>query len=107
MKKIKAHLQDKNDLNRTLIRISHEIIEKNPDLSQIAIVGIRTRGEIFTAQSIIQAPAIKYARTIPNASAPQESPESPQITEANTNKKGEMIKPLLKMSAATSRSGAW
>ena len=53
MKKIKAHLQDKNDLNRTLIRISHEIIEKNPDLSQIAIVGIRTRGEII-AQRITQ-----------------------------------------------------
>tara|TARA_Y100001970_G_scaffold290886_1_gene426126 strand:- start:100 stop:645 length:546 start_codon:yes stop_codon:yes gene_type:complete len=47
MKKIKAHLQDQNDLKRTLIRISHEIIEKNPDLSQTAIVGIRTRGEII------------------------------------------------------------
>jgi len=47
MKKIKAHLQDQNDLKRTLVRISHEIIEKNPDLNQIAIVGIRTRGEII------------------------------------------------------------
>ena len=47
MKKIKAYLQDKNDLKRTLMRISHEIIEKNPDLNQIAIVGIRTRGEII------------------------------------------------------------
>ena len=47
MKKVKAHLQDENDLKRTLMRISHEIIEKNPDLNQTAIVGIRTRGEII------------------------------------------------------------
>ena len=47
MKKIKAYLQDENDLKRTLMRISHEIIEKNPDLNQLAIVGIRTRGEII------------------------------------------------------------
>jgi len=53
MKKIKAYLQNQNDLKRTLMRISHEIIEKNPDLSKVAIVGIRTRGEII-AQRIIQ-----------------------------------------------------
>ena len=47
MKKIKACLQNSNDLERTLARISHEIIEKNPDLNNIAIVGIRTRGEII------------------------------------------------------------
>ena len=47
MKKIKAYLQDKDDLKRTLLRISHEIIEKNPDLKRLAIIGIRTRGEII------------------------------------------------------------
>ena len=47
MKKIKAYLQDENDLKRTLLRISHEIIEKNPNLDQLAIVGIRTRGDII------------------------------------------------------------
>ena len=47
MKKVKAHLQDENDLKRTLMRISHEIIEKNSDLNRTAIVGIRTRGEII------------------------------------------------------------
>ena len=52
MRKIKAHLQDKDDLGRTLVRISHEIIEKNSDLSSIAIVGIRTRGEVI-AQRIV------------------------------------------------------
>ena len=53
MSKVKAYLQNKNDLQRTLMRISHEIIEKNPDLNRIAIVGIRTRGEII-AQRITQ-----------------------------------------------------
>ena len=47
MKKIKAYLQNENDLSRTLMRISHEIIEKNPDLNELAIVGIRTRGEVI------------------------------------------------------------
>ena len=31
MKKIKSYLQNENDLQRTLMRISHEIIEQNPD----------------------------------------------------------------------------
>ena len=47
MKKVKAKLQEKNGIMRTLNRLSHEIIEKNPDLSTIAIVGIRTRGEFL------------------------------------------------------------
>ena len=54
MKKIKAYLQDENDLQRTLMRISHEIIEQNPDLDKIAIVGIRTRGELI-AQRITES----------------------------------------------------
>ena len=53
MKKIKAYLQNESDLKRTLMRIAHEIIEKNPDLNDIAIVGIRTRGEII-AQRITE-----------------------------------------------------
>jgi len=54
MKKVKAHLQDKNDLKRTMMRLSHEIIERNPDLNKMAIVGIRTRGEII-AQRIAKS----------------------------------------------------
>ena len=33
-----------NDVERTLRRISHEIVEKNPDASNLAIVGIHTGG---------------------------------------------------------------
>ena len=34
---------DRDDMRRTLVRIAHEIVEKNPD-GQIAIVGIHRRG---------------------------------------------------------------
>ena len=34
---------DEDDIRRTLVRIAHEIVEKNPD-GQIALVGIHRRG---------------------------------------------------------------
>jgi pyrimidine operon attenuation protein/uracil phosphoribosyltransferase len=37
-------LLDADDISRTLSRIAHEIIEGNPDLDRIALVGIHTRG---------------------------------------------------------------
>ncbi len=37
-------LLDADALSRTLSRIAHEIIEGNPDLSRVALVGIQTRG---------------------------------------------------------------
>ena len=47
MNKIKAKLAGKKEIERSLTRRAHEIIEKNNDLSQIAIVGIRTRGDFL------------------------------------------------------------
>lgn len=41
---IKAQLLDEKGINRSIIRISHEIIEKNKGVENIAIVGIKTRG---------------------------------------------------------------
>jgi pyrimidine operon attenuation protein/uracil phosphoribosyltransferase len=38
---------DRDDLRRTLVRIAHEIIEKNPGDDAIAIVGIHTRGAVL------------------------------------------------------------
>ncbi len=40
-------LLDAEALNRTIARIAHEIVERNPDLEQIALVGIHTRGVPF------------------------------------------------------------
>jgi pyrimidine operon attenuation protein/uracil phosphoribosyltransferase len=37
-------LLDADALSRTLSRIAHEVIEANPDLSRVALVGIHTRG---------------------------------------------------------------
>ena len=37
-------LLDAEGLRRTLSRIAHEIIEANPDLTRVALVGIQTRG---------------------------------------------------------------
>ena len=40
-----------DDVRRTLVRIAHEILEKNPAPESIALVGIHTRG-LFVAQRL-------------------------------------------------------
>ncbi len=42
--KFKAGLFDENAVNRAIVRIAHEIIEKNETVDDICIVGIKTRG---------------------------------------------------------------
>jgi pyrimidine operon attenuation protein / uracil phosphoribosyltransferase len=37
----------RDDLRRTLVRIAHEIVEKNPGSEHLALVGIHTRGAIL------------------------------------------------------------
>jgi pyrimidine operon attenuation protein / uracil phosphoribosyltransferase len=44
-------LLDEADLQRTLRRIAHEIVEKHPHLQQLALVGIHTRG-VFIAERL-------------------------------------------------------
>jgi pyrimidine operon attenuation protein/uracil phosphoribosyltransferase len=38
---------DRDDLRRTLVRIAHEIVEKNPGSDAVALVGIHTRGAVI------------------------------------------------------------
>ena len=38
---------DGDDMRRTLVRIAHEIVEKNPDHDHLAIVGIHRRGALL------------------------------------------------------------
>jgi pyrimidine operon attenuation protein / uracil phosphoribosyltransferase len=38
---------DSDDLRRTLVRIAHEIVEKNPGTGNVALVGIHTRGAVL------------------------------------------------------------
>lgn len=42
---LKAKLMDEAALNRALMRISHEITEKNKGVDNVVLVGIRRRGE--------------------------------------------------------------
>jgi pyrimidine operon attenuation protein / uracil phosphoribosyltransferase len=41
---------DRDDLRRTLVRIAHEIIEKNPGGDELALVGIHTRGALLASR---------------------------------------------------------
>ena len=43
--KVKAQIMDEAALNRALMRISHEITEKNRGVDGVVLVGIRRRGE--------------------------------------------------------------
>lgn len=42
--KIKATILDENAIRRTLVRMSHEIVEKNKGIEDIVLVGIKRRG---------------------------------------------------------------
>ena len=44
--KLKATLLDEKAINRTLIRISHEIIERNKGIEDIVLIGVKTRGSL-------------------------------------------------------------
>ena len=46
-KKDKAILLDRKQIQKTLVRLAHEIIEKNSNLENVAIIGIRTRGVVI------------------------------------------------------------
>ncbi|MBA2347361.1 MAG: bifunctional pyr operon transcriptional regulator/uracil phosphoribosyltransferase PyrR [Solirubrobacterales bacterium] len=41
---------DRDDMRRTLVRIAHEIVEKNSDPAQLALVGIHRRGAFLAAR---------------------------------------------------------
>lgn len=43
--KLKAQIMDEKDLERTVTRISHQIVEKNKGVKDLVLIGIRTRGE--------------------------------------------------------------
>ncbi len=51
MNKVKATLLDADEFERTLSRLANEIIERHPTVDNLAVIGIRTRGE-FIGQRI-------------------------------------------------------
>lgn len=42
--RFKRQLIDEDTLKRTMMRLSYEVVEKNPDLSNIVLIGIKRRG---------------------------------------------------------------
>ena len=48
---IKGEMLNKESMRRTIARISHEIVEKNDNLNNVILLGIKTRGE-FLAKRI-------------------------------------------------------
>lgn len=52
--KIKAELMNGEGISRTLLRLTHEILEKNPGPDDLVIIGIRNRGDCL-AKRIISA----------------------------------------------------
>ena len=44
MGSIKAQIMDQTAMDRALVRIAHQIIEKNNGTSELCLIGIRTRG---------------------------------------------------------------
>ena len=63
MRKIKAKLLDGSQMSKILTRLSHEIVEGQKSLDSIAIIGIRTRGEIF-AKKIVDNIEKKYKKKV-------------------------------------------
>jgi pyrimidine operon attenuation protein / uracil phosphoribosyltransferase len=42
--RVKGQLMSASEIDRTLVRLAHEILEKNSDLDRLAFIGIRRRG---------------------------------------------------------------
>ncbi|MCX7926888.1 MAG: bifunctional pyr operon transcriptional regulator/uracil phosphoribosyltransferase PyrR [Candidatus Omnitrophica bacterium] len=51
VKRQKAQILDQETLNRSLLRIAHEIVEHNKGIENVCLVGIRTRG-VFLAKRL-------------------------------------------------------
>ena len=44
---LKSQLMTGSEIDRTLVRLAHEVVEKNDSLDRLAIVGIRRRGAVL------------------------------------------------------------
>ncbi len=60
----KAQLMSASEIDRTLVRLAHEVLEKTKDLDQLAFIGIRRRG-VPLARRIADKIASLEKRTIP------------------------------------------
>ena len=64
----KAQLMSASEIDRTLVRLAHEILEKTEDLTKLAFIGIRRRG-VPLAQRLAQKIKTSKSSTFPSASS--------------------------------------
>ena len=62
--RVKAQLMSASEMDRTLVRLAHEILEKSKDLDLLAFIGIRRRG-VPLAQRLAQKIETLENRSIP------------------------------------------
>ena len=62
--RIKSQLMSASEIDRTLVRLAHEILEKTRDLDQLAFIGIRRRG-VPLAQRLAAKIAALENRRVP------------------------------------------
>ena len=55
----RAKLLDEEAIRRSLVRIAHEIVERNKGTAQLGLVGVRTRGAILAKRLSIEIAAIE------------------------------------------------
>jgi pyrimidine operon attenuation protein/uracil phosphoribosyltransferase len=60
----KAQLMSSSEIDRTLVRLAHEILEKTKDLDQLAFIGIRRRG-VPLAQRLARKIETLESRKVP------------------------------------------
>jgi len=60
----KAQLMSASEIDRTLVRLAHEVLEKTQDLDQLAFIGIRRRG-VPLAQRLARKIEALESRKIP------------------------------------------
>jgi len=61
---VKSQLMSASEIDRTLVRLAHEILEKTKDLDKLAFIGIRRRG-VPLAQRLASKIEALEKRTIP------------------------------------------
>jgi pyrimidine operon attenuation protein/uracil phosphoribosyltransferase len=62
--RVKSQLMSASEIDRTLVRLAHEILEKTKDLDQLAFIGIRRRGVPLARRLADKIEALEK-RTIP------------------------------------------
>ena len=50
--RLKSQLMSASEIDRTLVRLAHEVVEKNEGLDRLAIIGIHRRGAVLGERRI-------------------------------------------------------